>query len=255
MKRLVALFGVMLLCAALLVPASAAKKTVYPKAQSNFFVNDFADCLDAQDEAEMQQLGEQLYKATGAQVVVVTVLSLDGESIEDYGYGLANEWGIGDDDADSGVLLLLSTGDREVRIEVGKGLEGCLPDGKTGRILDSYAIPYLRENAFSEGLLQAYKVLVNEVYIEYGIEVSDYTPVEEEPAYTNTPSTIFLPLLIFIILVLIFGRFGGYRHRRYYGGTFGGGSFGGGSFGGGHSSGGFHGGGGSFGGGGSSRGF
>lgn len=253
MKRLVALLWVTLLCAATLLPASAAK-TVYPQPQSNFFVNDFANCLTAQDEAEMQRLGEQLYKETRAQVVVVTVLSLDGEPIEDYGYGLANEWGIGDGEADSGVLLLLSTGDREVRIEVGKGLEGCLPDGKTGRILDNYAIPYLRENDFSEGLLQAYQVLVNEVYAEYGVEVPGYTPVEEDD-YEDAELALYLPILIVIILFLLLNKFGRYRRRRYYHGTFGDISFGGGFHGGGHSSGGFHGGGGSFGGGGSSRGF
>lgn len=77
-------------------------------------------------------------------MVVVTVQSLGGRDIESYSIGLAREWGIGDKDDDSGVLLLLSTGDRQVRIEVGKGLEGSLTDGKSGRILDSYAVPYLK---------------------------------------------------------------------------------------------------------------
>lgn len=263
-----ALFGAALLCVAVFVPVTAAK-TTYPQPTNGFFVNDFANCLTEQDEAQMQRLGEELYQATEAQAVVVTVPSLNGESIEDYGYGLANTWGIGQDDADSGVLLLLSTGDREVRIEVGKGLEGRLTDGKTGRILDEYAIPYLRDDNFSEGLLQAYTVIVNEVYTEYGIEVSDYTPVEEDkPVKTESyvgagkAFAFILPILLTVALIL-WNNIGGPRPRRrrrgdspFYGGFYGGGSFGGGSFGGGgHSSGGFHGGGGSFGGGGSSRGF
>lgn len=267
-----ALLGAALLCVVVLVPASAAK-TTYPQPTNSFFVNDFADCLTEQDEAQMQQLGEELYRATEAQAVVVTVRSLDGESIEDYGYGLANTWEIGEEEADSGVLLLLSTEDRKVRIEVGKGLEGRLTDGKTGRILDEYAIPYLREDNFSEGLLQAYTAIVNEVYIEYGIEVSDYTPVEEDkPVKTEgyvgagKAFAFILPILLTVALIL-WNNISGPRPRRrrrgdspfyggfYGGGSFGGGSFGGGSFGGSGGGGSFGGGGGSFGGGGSSRGF
>lgn len=260
-KRIFAVFVTCFLLCTCLLPAAAKAKL--PAPTDAFFVNDFANCLTAEDAAEMQRCGETLYKATGAQVVVVTVSSLDGEPIEDYGYDLANEWGIGAEKADSGVLLLLSTGDRQVRIEVGKGLEGCLPDGKTGRILDTYAIPYLKDNDFSKGLLEAYKILVNEVYTEYGQTPSDYVPIEETAEETETDDFIglaapFIILAVLIILSIAYkhsggssGRGSGGYHGGYYGGPMGGGFSGGSS----HSSGGFHGGGGSFGGGGSSRGF
>lgn len=255
-KRLSVLLFACLLLFVCLVPTVA--KTEYPEPTSAFFVNDFSGCLSRSDAAEMQKIGEALYKATGAQAVVVTVPTLGGESIEDYGYDLANEWGIGDKDADSGVLLLLSTGDRKVRIEVGKGLEGCLPDGKTGRILDSYAIPYLKSNDFSTGLLEAYKVVVNEIYVEYGQTPSDYIPMEESDYEEDMDFgefvSVMVPFALFVILI-IFSIFRGGgpsgRGRRYYGGFYGGGFSGGSS----HRSGGFSGGGGSFGGGGSSRGF
>lgn len=257
-KRLFAVFiTCFLLCACLL---SAAAKSKLPLPTDAFFVNDFANCLTAEDAAEMQSLGEALYKATGAQVVVVTVSSLDGEAIEDYGYDLANEWGIGAEQADSGVLLLLSTGDRRVRIEVGKGLEGCLPDGKTGRILDTYAIPYLKDNNFSKGLLEAYKILINEVYTEYGQTPSDYVPMEDTDDETDTGYFIEMaaPFIILAILIALSiahkrgsGGDGGFHGGTFYGGSVGGGFSGGSS----HSSGGFSGGGGSFGGGGASRGF
>lgn len=110
-------------------------------------------------------------------MVVVTVQSLGGRDIESYSIGLAREWGIGDKDDDSGVLLLLSTGDRQVRIEVGKGLEGSLTDGKSGRILDSYAVPYLKNSDYSTGLRECYKKLVEEVYSEYGVE--GYTSIDD----------------------------------------------------------------------------
>ena len=270
MKKLLSLLGAALLLAMLCLPAAA--KTEYPKPTTDFFVNDFAGCLSSDDAAYMQSLGEALYKATKAQVVVVTVESLDGESIEDYAIGLGREWGIGDEETDSGVLLLLSSGDREVRIEVGYGLEGRLTDGKTGRILDNYAMPYLRNNDFSTGLRQAYAALVNEVYAEYGMETTigeDMTVLANtDDAYSDSTSlgsqiVLFLPLGFVVLLVILSrifakhiggGGTGGHGGGFYGGGFYGGGSFhGGGGFSGG--GGGFSGGGGSFGGGGSSRGF
>ena len=164
---LCAVFAVIMIVCSVL-PAFA--KSEYPKPTDKFFVNDFADCISDEDEANMQQLGEQLYYDTKAQVVVVTVDSLNGDSIENYSIGLAREWEIGEKDKNTGVLLLMSKGDRQIRIEVGYGLEGRLTDGKTGRIIDNYAIPYLKENNYSKGLLESYKVLVEEVYAEFGVE-------------------------------------------------------------------------------------
>ena len=274
MKRISALVLGLLAAALLVLPASAAR-TEYPEPTSGFFVNDFAGCLNAEDAQEMQALGEALYRATGAQAVVVTVESLDGASIEDYGYDLANGWGIGDESADSGVLLLLSTGDRQVRIEVGSGLEGRLTDGKPGRILDTYAIPYLQVDDFSTGLLEAYKAIVNEVYIEYDMEPSDgYVPIEEDYEITDGDLARFagaiFPILTVLVLIFIvatrrhWGGGGGFSGGGFYGGYHGGGFSGGGGGGfsggggGGFSGGGgggFSGGGGGFSGGGSSRGF
>ena len=130
---------------------TAAAKPNYPTPTNEFFVNDFANVLTESDETEIFSKAENLYNACKAQVVVVTVNSLDGEEIEDYSIGLAREWGIGDKDKDSGILLLLSVGDREVRIEVGSGLEGALPDSKTGRILDTYGMEHFRNNERTYG--------------------------------------------------------------------------------------------------------
>lgn len=236
----------------------------YPSPTSDFFVNDFASCLTDEDKSTIQALGEELYEKTKAQVVVVTVQSLGGRDIESYSIGLAREWGIGDKDDDSGVLLLLSTGDRQVRIEVGKGLEGSLTDGKSGRILDSYAVPYLKNSDYSTGLRECYKKLVEEVYSEYGVE--GYTSIDDTDIgdYSSSDSgneKIDLAVIIIItVLVLIVSILPGRIIRKaiYHGGGFYGGGFGGhssGGFSGGSSSGGFSGGGGGFSGGGSSRGF
>lgn len=258
MKKLfsVICFGIIL--SVLLSVSSFAVKL--PEPTNDFFVNDFANVISEEDKNELMKIGENLFVKTGAQVVVITVETLDGADVSEYALELGRKWGVGDKEENNGVVLLLSVSERKVTIQVGYGLEGRLTDGKTGRILDKYAIPYLKNNDFSTGLTEAYKAIVSEVYAEYG-----ETPPEnlnEYDSYDASDSTAFRVIrtiiLIIVILVLVFGR----RRRRhiffgpFYGGFHGGrDSFGGGSgssFGGG---GGFSGGGGSFGGGGSSRGF
>ena len=226
-------------------------QTVYPKPTDNFFVNDFADILSSEQEAQLQSMGVNLYNASKAQVVVVTVDSLDGKDIDSYALGLARSWGIGDKDKDNGVLLLLSVTDREVKIEVGYGLEGALPDSKTGRILDSYGMDYFRADEFGKGILSVYNSLVNEIYIEYGMSPDeDYTPVEDS---LSTSSTVIYTIFILLILLFVLPRRFGLPFI-FFGGPRGPHGFGGGGFGsGGFSGGGFRGGGGGFGGGGASR--
>ncbi|MDD3692812.1 MAG: TPM domain-containing protein [Oscillospiraceae bacterium] len=234
------------------------------KPTDRFFINDFANVISQQDEQEIFSLGVQLQEKTGAQVVAVTVQSLNGRDIRDFGINLARDWEVGQKDENNGVLLLLAIDEREVSIEVGYGLEGGLTDIETGIILDNYATPYLGKNDYSTGIREAYKALVNEVYIEYGIEpTEEYIPAEELGS-TQENSEDFVgglfgglaPILIILILIVLFNR-GGRRGPPFifFGGGFGrGGGFGSGR-GGFGSGGGFSGGGGSFGGGGSSRGF
>lgn len=222
---------------------------------SRFFVNDFANVISSEDEDAMYAMGVQLYQKTTAQVVVVSVDSLEGMDIAEYGVQLGRQWGIGDKEKNNGVLLVFSKNDRQVGISVGYGLEGALTDTKTGILLDTYAIPPFKKNEFSTGLRDTYSALINEVYIEYGeTPESGYTPVDElseQDRGVGGLSVFFLVAML--ILVLGVGRrfpflFLGGHHRG--GGGFGG--WGGGGFSGGD---GFSGGGGSFGGGGSSRGF
>jgi len=221
-----------------------------PKPTKNFFVNDFANVISNADEEKMQQQGEALFKECGAQIVVVTVKSLNGEDLESYSLNLARSWRIGSDKNDDGILLLLAVDERKVRIEVGYGLEGALPDSKTGRILDTYGVDSLKKNDFSTGLAAVYDSLVNEVYIEKGLDPADgYTPVEDY-SLTTKEKVIAYGIIALIVLAFIFTNRG--KRKRgfvYYGGGFGGGGFSGS----GSSGGGFSGGGGSFGG--SSRGF
>lgn len=267
MKKIITFIAAALAACLIALPAAAANK--YPEPDSRFFVNDFADVIDSDAEEEIYSRAVALQEKTTAQVTVVTVNTLDGEDPADYSLGLGRQWGVGQKGEDNGVVILLAKTERQIDIAVGYGLEGALPDSKTGRIIDVYGLDYLKEDDFSTGLLEIFKAIVNEVYIEYGEEPEagyteiDETDGEELDGYGAKVAVSWVILIAVVVLyLLIFGR----RRRGFFWfggppggfGGFGGGGFSGGSggfSGGGFGGGGFSGGGGSFGGGGAGRGF
>lgn len=182
----------------------------------------------------------------GPQVVVLTMESIDGNDLEDFSIETARKWGIGDKDADNGVLILLVMDSRDIRIEVGYGLEGVLNDGKCGRFIRN-ATDSLSTGDYSEGIKQIYDSVIG--------ELEDPTPDEEDDDDTMveimTYVVFFIVLAIVVFITNIKGRGGRGGRGGYHSG---GGYYGGGGFSGGSSSGGggFSGGGGSFGGGGAS---
>lgn len=225
-----------------------------PTVQKDVYVYDEDNIIDDDIEKQVNALLIALEEQTGAEIAVVTVKSLLNKEIEDYSYNLANTLGIGKKDEDNGVLLLISKPDKRVRLEIGRGLEGCLPDSKCGRILDDYFVPYRENDEYSEGTHQTIKAVVSVIAKEYGISsingVNDELAKEiEEKEEAAAEATIWTIIIIIIVIIVLFGS-----DQIFLGGaifdslTSGGGSS---SSGGGFSSGGF--GGGSFGGGGASR--
>ena len=174
------------------------------------FVNDFANVLDSSTEKQIISTARQLDDRTEAQVVVVTLPDLDDRPLEEYATGLFREWGIGSSKDNNGVLILLDVGGRQSRIEVGYGLEGILPDGKTGRIQDNWMIPYFQKGDYNQGILHGFDAIVSEVYTEYGIEyegLADYDSYWPEGSQTSEeigiPGSVFL-IGIIVLIILIF---------------------------------------------------
>jgi len=192
-------------------------------------------------------------RQTGNQVVVVTLKSLQGTTIEQYGYQLGRAWGIGIKGKNNGALLIVSPSTHDVRIEVGYGLEGLLTDAQSKLIIQNVMLPKFRSGDYDGGVRDGTITVLQALGGHPTTQVSS-------PAASAEPSGdgggFHIPIfLIVIILWFVFGRFfwplfflGGLGGWGRGGGGFGGGGFGGGGFGGG----GFSGGGGSFGGGGAS---
>lgn len=116
------------------------------------YVNDFAQVLPPETEKSLNGKIQSYKDATGIEVAVVTVPSLQGYGIDQFTIKLAQNWGVGQKERDNGVVLLLAPKEREVRIEVGYGLEGDLTDGRSGQILDQVAVPYFKKEDWSGGI-------------------------------------------------------------------------------------------------------
>jgi uncharacterized protein len=242
----------LLLAALLLLLPSLLSAVSFPSPQG--YVNDFADVITAAHERDITRTAEALASSGEIELAVVTVSSLEGLSIEEYGIELAEAWGIGTKEKDLGILLLLAPIERNVRIEVGYGLEGDLPDGYVGEILDTHIIPHLRKNDFSSGMAEGSRAIAATLAQKRGFELSavdikQYSAVEESPDDPFGGIIITLVVLFFIlggrrrILPLLLmshmagrtsrsGGFGGHTRGGGFGssgfGGFSGGSFGGG---------------------------
>ena len=115
-------------------------------------ITDLANIIDSATESELDSRLNELERTTSSEVAVVTVPSLDGVAVEDYAVRLFKEWGIGQAKTDNGVLVLVAPNEREMRIEVGYGLEGVLPDGLAGQIIRENFTPRFRDNDYSGGI-------------------------------------------------------------------------------------------------------
>lgn len=205
------------------------------------------DLTSTLSSGEINSLNRQLktYEdTTSNQLVMLMMPTLDGYPVEMFTYEVASKNKIGTKENSNGILLFIAKNDRKLRIEVGYGLEGALPDALASSIIRNDIVPYFKKDDFYNGIVSGLNSIIAAIGGEY---VSTKDPSDE-----GKPLSIISTILFIIIAIVIsFLRKGGGGGRggfTYYGGGFGG-SRGSGSFG---SFGGFSGGGGSFGGGGAS---
>ena len=154
-------------------------------------VNDQAGLLDEGFEGRLEERLRLMEEETGAQVVVLTIPSLEGDPLEDFSIRVVETWKLGRADTDDGVLILVARDERRMRIEVGYGLEGVLTDAQSGRIIDQLMAPRFREGDFNGGVGAAVEAVSSAIRGE---------PVElpEKPAQSSgiNPAA-FIFLLIF----------------------------------------------------------
>jgi uncharacterized protein len=224
--------------------------TPLPPRDPDRSVYDVAGVIDGAHETRMQAVHAELFRKTGVAIVTVTVPALVEETIADFAVRVGTEWGAGRRREDRGVVVAFARDDREIYIATGYGVEGYLPDGKVGAILDQHVLPHLRRDDFSTGLYQASMALVAASAEEYGVTISDLETPRPAPAPESSTGwttlewivrgglgLLFLYVLVRHPRLLLFWFLGNALRRGRGSGGFGGGSgsggFGGGGFGGG----------------------
>jgi uncharacterized protein len=218
-------------------------------------VVDDARILSHATISQLDAMLAQHERTSGQQVVVATLDSLQGHTIEDYGYQLGRFWGIGEKGKNTGAILIIAPHEHKVRIEVGYGLEGQLTDAASRVIIENDITPQFRNGDFDAGVIAGTAAILRTLgddaagKLNADSEAQPIAQATDENQGLVSPAIMLVFFLVVIFLIMRRNRFP-YLMRHgagpYYSG--GGSSFGGGSSGGG----GFSGGGGSFGGGGAS---
>lgn len=185
-----------------LAPALFAQdlKTVQPQG----YVSDFAGVLDPASRAQVETYCARVEQATGVQMAIVTVKSLNGEPVEDVANSLFRRWGIGKKGQDEGLLLLIATADHKDRIEVGYGLEPTLPDGFVGSILRGLR-PYLQQGNYNQALLTAVEQMGSRIAQAKGVSLD--LGMRRRPVRNPRPKSGIPWPLVIIGLVLLFSLF------------------------------------------------
>lgn len=231
-----------------------------PRPKPARLVNDLAQVMSADEEAELEEKLVNYDKTTSTQVTVITITSIGSYDVAEYAIELGNRWGVGRKDKNNGVVLLAAMNERKINITVGYGLEGALTDALSGRIIRNEIAPLFKQQRYYEGLDKGVDAIIAATKGEYKADP------EQSGGFSLWQIIVLIVAIYFVIWIIskIGGGGGGGRYISgrgaggWGGGFIGGygagsgwGSGGGGS--GGGSSGGFGGfGGGSFGGGGAS---
>ena len=213
MKKWLRLAAVVALCAS--GGWAVDWKTLKPQG----YVSDFAGVVDQASRSRLENYCAAVERATGAQIALVTISSLEGEPIEDVANTIFRAWGVGQKNKNEGVMLLLAINDHRSRLEIGYGLEPIMPDGLAGSMLREMR-PALRRRDYGDALLAAAESIGSTIAQEKHVSIGQAPPRRVHPSPADSIPWPMIVGGIFLLVWLL--RSGG---ARGYGGYRGGGGF------------------------------
>lgn len=244
--------------AAVLLALAAGGAVAFDVPPARAHVTDLAGVIPDETERRMEAELVRVARDHRVEIAVLTVPGLDGETVDSAAQRVFDTWKMGRKGDDRGALLLVAPTERKVRLQVGYGLEGDLPDGKVGALLDREVLPLFRSGDFGGGILNGVHAMLGELKITPGLLLDPPRPVRRRGRSSSPMNNMFtLGLVIFVFVMcvasptfraIVFDMMwystlsgGGYGHRRNdhfgsYSGGSGFGGFGGGSSGGGGAS-------------------
>jgi uncharacterized protein len=169
------------------------------------YVNDYADMISSSTQATLEAELKSFEQSDSTQLAILTIPSLEGESIEDYSIKVAEAWKLGQAQTDNGILFLVSKNDRKLRIEVGRGLEGRLTDLMAGRIIDLVVKPRFKRGDFEGGFTAGVASLIDATRGEFQADAKDSREKTQPfPAFW---------LFLFVALILFSSFLSSFRRR------------------------------------------
>ena len=163
-------------------------------------VNDYAGLLTPATRNQLEAALLDFERSQSTQIVVLTVSSLEGEPLETFSMKVAESWKIGQKGLDNGAILIVAKNERKIRIEVGYGLEGTLTDMLSGQIIRNDIVPAFKAGKFDQGIAGGVAAMMAAVKGEYQAQ-----PDKKQPRGRDA-SVSFIPLIVFIFLILQLGR-------------------------------------------------
>lgn len=221
--RALSLLAMLLFCGTAL-RAQIPGADLPPRPSPPHLVNDLADVIAPLDEEELEAKLLNYERTSSTQIAVVTVRSIGGHDVAQYGTELFKKWQIGQRGKDNGVLIIASTDDRKVNITTGRGLEGALPDITAGKIIRNEMVPEFRTDSTSgayggryyRGFSKAADAII-------AATKGEYTAEDRAPAGDDGGGIGILPIIVLAVIVIAFisrrgggGGGGGYMSRRGY---------------------------------------
>lgn len=187
-----------------------AAKFKLPAPTRDFYVYDPTNVLSESTKAHIININEELYQKTEAQIVVAVVSSLEDRTREEFALELLRTWEVGGKKENNGIVFLISPTERETTIQVGYGLEGAITDGRAGEILDTYAVPYFKEDNYDQGILNGFNAIVGDVTQEYDVNIEGIqvqTPTQPNQRGMNPLMILAIVGLIMIDMIFFRGMF------------------------------------------------
>ena len=231
------------------LPSVSIAVTPEPPAVPRDYVVDLAGAVRADVRGDLNRMLLELEQKTSAQVLVLTVQSLDGEDIRNFALRMAEKWKLGQKGKDNGALLVVALQDRQYTFEIGYGLESILPDSMVGSLGRQYLVPYFRKGDYSTGIYAAALAVAGTIATDAGVKITGMPDLRPSAGngtarpLTAAQKVLFgflavVALILFVtnphqcILILLAMSMGGRGGGGWSGGRSGGGGFGGGGGGG-----------------------
>jgi uncharacterized protein len=180
----------------LLLPFVSIAQRAIPE-HGGVWVHDEAKILSSQAKAELEAILKYERDSTSNQIAILIVPTLEGESFEEYSLRVAEKWKIGQKEKDNGVLFMIAINDRQMRIEVGSGLEGVLTDAVSSRINRNEVAPYFRQRSYDQGVKAGTMAIIQAIKGEY----KNDAPVARKKSRKGKSPIVTLVIIIIVLLI------------------------------------------------------